>query len=416
MKVLMLLDNRFPPDIRVESEMASLLGAGHDVHLLCRDDARDAIDLPKSLSDLVVHTVTPKKDMTWWRRQVPNLPLLWFEDARWGREIRMLGRRVGPFDVIHVHDLPLVKTGLRAGRRMGAKVVADLHENYPIALPFYTRGMTLSPLSRFLLDPRRWEDYERRSVPACSAVIAVADEMKARLVSVGVPPAQITVVENFVDVERYLSYPVDPRLPEVFSDPFVITYVGGLGGSHDLETAIRAMPSVVRAIPGAVMVIVGDGHRRPALELIVAELGIAGHVRFEGWAEFASVPSYLAAADVCVLPLLQSVQTDAGLANKLFQYMLAGKPVAATACTGTRRVVEDADCGLLFPPTDSEAMAEALIRLTSVELRTRLGENGRRAVHDRYNWSRAAARLLAMYEELARPVPVIPSRLIDISG
>src|SRR5437879_314102 len=134
MRILMLLTKPFPPDIRVENEAAALLAAGHDVHLLCTADARDEIDMPGSRRDLVVHTVTPKAERTGGRRHVPNLSLLWFYDARWGREIHVLAHQLGRFDVIHVHDLPMVKTALHAARRMKAHVVADLHENYPMAL------------------------------------------------------------------------------------------------------------------------------------------------------------------------------------------------------------------------------------------------------------------------------------------
>ena len=94
-----------------------------------------------------------------------------------------LARKLGPFDAIHVHDLPLVKTALGAGKRMGARVVADLHENYPMVLPFYSSSESLSRVGRFLLDPRRWEAYERRCVPSCDATIAVTDrdEESARI-------------------------------------------------------------------------------------------------------------------------------------------------------------------------------------------------------------------------------------------
>ena len=165
MRILMLLEERFPPDIRVENEAASLLDAGHEVHLLCTEDARDKIELPASLERLVVHTTLSRRDLAGWRRRVPNVSLLWFYDARWARRIRELASDVGRFDAIHVHDLPLVRTAQRAAKRMGAVVVADLHENYPMVLPFYTTGKSLSPVGRFLVAPRRWERYEKRSAP-----------------------------------------------------------------------------------------------------------------------------------------------------------------------------------------------------------------------------------------------------------
>ena len=96
---------------------------------------------------------------------------------------------------------------------------------------------------------------------------------------------------------------------------------------------------------------------------------------------------------------LQSVQRDAALPHKLFQYMLMGKPVVASACVEMSRVIEESGCGLLFPPGDSDALAEALIRLTDAEIRAELGEHGRQAVHDRYDWSRSAVKLLEMYDK-----------------
>ena len=164
---------------------------------------------------------------------------------------------------------------------------------------------TLSRLGRFLLDPARWEKYERRSVPLSSATIVVTEEMKSRLASIGVDPEQITVVENLVDSERFLAYPLDGALQDDLRGRYVITYVGGFLSNRGLDTAIRSMAAVVRAIPEAILVLVGDGQVREQLETLTAELNLQDHVRFEGWVEFARVPSYLAASDVCIVPLDQ---------------------------------------------------------------------------------------------------------------
>ena len=62
-----------------------------------------------------------------------------------------------------------------------------------------------------LVDPKRWEKYEQARVPLCAATIAVTDRMKTRLAWIGVDPERMTVVENLVDSERFLSYPWIPR-------------------------------------------------------------------------------------------------------------------------------------------------------------------------------------------------------------
>lgn len=406
MRTLMLLQHPFPPDIRVENEVLSLLEAGHEVHLLCTGDRRGGEDLPPILDELIVHTL-PKAwdDLPIWRRRLTNLPMLWFLNPYWLREIRSLAQEHGGFDVIHVHDLPLVRTArLAARRRCGSSIIADLHENYPMALPFYKRDKALAWFHRFRFSPARWRRYERRSVPACTAVIAVVDEMKSRLEGIGVPADRITVVENYVDVERFLSYRVDGDLQVDLQDRFVITYTGVFGRTRGLDVAVRAMLRVVQAAPDALLLMVGEGPVRDELERLSVELGLAEHVRFEGRVAFERVPSYLGASDVCILPLVKTVQTDAGLAHKLFQYMLLGKPVVASDCDATRRVVTDARCGLLVPPGDSAAFANALLELRDPSLRRELGENGRRAVLDRYNWASAAERLTGLYASIQRPV------------
>jgi glycosyltransferase involved in cell wall biosynthesis len=271
-----------------------------------------------------------------------------------------------------------------------------------MALPHYTAGASLSLVTRFLVDQRRWERYEKKSVPNCSAVIAVNDEMRARLISIGVRPERVAVVENFVDLDRFLTLSASDAHVTGLEDRFVITYVGGFAAHRGLETALAAMPAVTRAVPSALLLLVGDGTNRGELEAISGRLGLDPYVRFEGWVDFGMLPTYLAHSDVGIVPATKNVQTDASLPHKLFQYMLMGKPVVASACMATSRVVRDADCGLLYPPGDSDALADALIQLTDPAVRAQLGGNGRRAVHDGYNWSVSASKMLAMYDRMQR--------------
>jgi hypothetical protein len=86
---------------------------------------------------------------------------------------------------------------------------------------------------------------------------------------------------------------------------------------------------------------------------------------------------------------------------KMFEYMAAGLPFVASDFPLWRRIVEEADCGLLADPLDTAAIAAAMRRLTAdpAEAR-RLGANGRRAVETTYNWEREREKLLAFYARL----------------
>ena len=225
--------------------------------------------------------------------------------------------------------------------------------------------------------------------------------MKSRLVSIGVDPERITVVENFVDRERFLAYPLETALLKELRGRYVITYAGNFLANRGLDTTLQAMQAVVRSAPKALLLLVGDGIARAELEELSRELGLKEHVRFEGWVEFSRVPTYLAASDVCIIPLIKTVQTDSALSHKLFQYMLMGKPVVVSRCAEMSRVIEETGCGLVFPPGDRDSLADALIDLKDEATRTRLGERGKRAVEERYNWSRSGAKLVALYATLS---------------
>jgi glycosyltransferase involved in cell wall biosynthesis len=84
------------------------------------------------------------------------------------------------------------------------------------------------------------------------------------------------------------------------------------------------------------------------------------------------------------------------LANKLFDYMAAGLPVVAVDVPPMRRVLDETDAGVLYPPDDVGALAGGIVELLNdPPRRERLGANGRRAVMTRYSWRQDEARLLA---------------------
>ena len=106
-------------------------------------------------------------------------------------------------------------------------------------------------------------------------------------------------------------------------------------------------------------------------------------------------------ADIGLIPHRITAHTSSTIPNKLFEYMLLGKPVLATDMPPVRRIIEEVDCGLVYQTP--EAGVAAILRLRDEAERRRLGENGRRAVLDRYRWDRDADELLGAMERLVRP-------------
>lgn len=392
---MVLADRDFPPDIRVEKEARSLISAGHRVFLLCvRTNER-----PKSSvwSGIEIRRIAPLPFLI--RMFNTSVYLLLMRDLQWKRAIRRLIEEHA-IEVIHVHDLPMVGTALTAARGKGVPVIADLHENYPalVRLAFARRKPRLAER---LMWPGRWERLERRWAGSCAHVLVVVAEARERLLGKGISPEKITVVENTVDVEHFLSLPIDKRLAKQFKNDFVICYAGGFSPWRGLDTAIKAMPEIVKEIPSAKLLLVGDGEMMPKLRLLTKAMGLDEEVVFTGWVEFEEFPGYVAASDVCIVPHISTEQTEATIPHKLYQYMLMGKPVVVSSCRPLRRVVEGAPCGLVFKAGDAHSFAECIFKLKDAVVRERMGKAGREAVREEYNWQQTSRNLLGVYETLS---------------
>ncbi|RMF59020.1 MAG: hypothetical protein D6746_08895, partial [Bacteroidetes bacterium] len=259
MHILMVLDHAFPPDVRVENEARSLVRAGFEVTVLAigPDDRppRDEMDGIRIVRDRLPASVRNKL-----RGLAGTVPLLTGYVAH---RIEQL-HRTFRFDALHMHDLYLFGGGLRAGRRLGLPVVGDLHENWVEALRHYAWS-TRFP-GKWVVSLPRWERLERAWVNAVDRLVVVIEEAAERNRALGVPPERITVVPNTIRREDFDRYPEEPDLIASLRSPLTITYTGGFDVHRGLASVIEAMPAVLERVPGARLVLVGDGRIRSELE------------------------------------------------------------------------------------------------------------------------------------------------------
>jgi glycosyltransferase involved in cell wall biosynthesis len=139
----------------------------------------------------------------------------------------------------------------------------------------------------------------------------------------------------------------------------------------------------------------------------VSELGLETRVRVEEWMPFAQAYERILASHIGLVLFQPGIQNHVyALPHKMFDYMLAGLPVIAPAfALEVAPIIKEADCGILIDPSDPEQIANALDRLVvNAQERKRLGENGRRAVLEQYNWEAEAEKLVNMYVELAKSI------------
>jgi glycosyltransferase involved in cell wall biosynthesis len=396
LRVGMLLDHSFPPDPRVANEARALVKAGHEIHLLClRHDPRQPAR--EVWQGVRIHRVTISR---WLYRKISAVSLdlpayRWFIRRALRRFIEQ--ERV---DVLHVHDLPMVGEGIRAARRAGIVLVADLHENWPAALQNY--GYVRRFPGRILISPARWARHEGKVLPLADRIIVVIEEARDRLVSAGLDPKRIAVVRNTVEVDDFHGFGLDAAILDRFKDRFVLSYLGGFERHRGIETAVRAIPLLTEAIPSVLLLLIGTGSTGPSLRALAERLGVTDRVVFEGYQPFRSFPSYIAASRVCLIPHLKNEHTDTTIPHKLFHYMLLARPVVTSDCRPLKRIVEETGCGVVYPSGDPAALARAIAGLTDSRISEAMGAAGRRAVHDTYNWGRDAETLTKLYEGIDR--------------
>jgi glycosyltransferase involved in cell wall biosynthesis len=173
--------------------------------------------------------------------------------------------------------------------------------------------------------------------------------------------------------------------------------VGRLSRYKGFDVLLHALADV----PDARLVIVGDGECGASLRETAATLGVASRVRFAGALDDATLLAAYAAADAFVLP---SLNRGEAFGLVLLEAMRARLPVVASAIQGSGigEVVENGDSGLLVPPGDAAALAQALAQMRNADLRTRMGARGRQRWEERFTLDRSAALWLALYANVLR--------------
>ena len=397
----MVLLTKFPPDIRVEKELRTLL-TEHEIFLLCprRGGCQDqemwnGLNVQRVFSPLA----------RWWN----NFCLMTRCFSRgWQQEIGSYIAR-NQLDALHVHDLPLLGPALRAAQPFKIPVVADLHENYPammeesLKVPL-ARCSSLGQFTvRLLASAERWKSFERKMLPRASAVITVIEEARERLVREGVRFNSIHVVANY---NQFEAADVSQGLPERVGKEdkaFRVVYAGGFDVTRDLVTVVDAAALCrKRGMARLEVILVGGvgGELEQMRGYAESKIG-DGQVKVLGWIPREEAEELMDSASVGLVPHVKSAHTDATVPHKLFQYMGRRLPVVVSNCAPLERIVSTSKCGMVYKSGDSQELSDCLWEIyRSPEKARKMGEAGKIAVAERYNWGKAGAVLLKLYQQL----------------
>jgi glycosyltransferase involved in cell wall biosynthesis len=219
--------------------------------------------------------------------------------------------------------------------------------------------------------------------------IAVSESTKSELVSMGLRADDIEIIHNGVDHDGY-----GPDESMRSDDPLIVC-VTRLKKYKGVHLLIQAMPKVKREVPNAKLVITGKGDYEPKLQALTRRLGLEDTVEFAGFVAREEKANLYRRAQVVVNP---SAKEGWGLT--VIEANACGTPVVAADAQGLRDSVKDGETGLLYPHSDTDAMADAIVKLLKDKgLRTRLGEKSL-AWSKEFTWDKAADKVEAMMERI----------------
>ncbi|MFQ5577265.1 MAG: glycosyltransferase [Anaerolineae bacterium] len=283
-------------------------------------------------------------------------------------------------DVVHTHLMDGDIVGRIAGRLAGRPTVSTLHN----ICAQYNR--------------HRWDRKQLGRLTArylATRLVAVADFVGQSFVEGwNIPPERISTIYNATQIERFLAVEAGTG-PGAAQTGLTVTTVGSLIPQKGHHILLQAAAQILQRRPGIRFLIVGEGELGPSLRQMAAGLGLAGRVTFTGLRN--DIPQILARSDIFVLPSLWE-----GLPVSAIEAMAAARPVVLTDVGGNRELVEPDRHGLIVPPNNPGALAEALLALLNdPSRRLAMGHAARARAEQTFNFERFISQYQALYRAVA---------------
>lgn len=393
-KILYLWDADYPWDIRVSKVTRALSKKGFGVSVVCRNLKR----LPtfEVIDDVKFYRLLTFKNKS--INYFLSFPL--FFNFLWLNKLYSVTKKENPQAII-VRDLPLAITAIIIGKVFKLPIIIDMAENYPAMIK------DMSDYGKF-----KWTNFiirnayfaklvERISIRRIDRFIVVTEENKRRLVQNRVPASNIYIACNTPDLEECKAFngSISEDEKSFFKGQFTIIYVGGLGPIRGLEMVVEAMTEIIKQIPHVHLLIIGKGEKRALLEYSAKQNNVSDHVTFKGWINFKLVPQYINCAKVGIVPHRLTEHTNTTIPNKIFDYMAFGLPVIASNTEPMERIIRKTKGGIIFEAGNKDDFVRAVLQVYK-DTENKLGQAGKKAVEEEYNWENDSNVILKMINDL----------------
>jgi len=289
-------------------------------------------------------------------------------------------------DIYHFHDPELLPWMVKLKKKTGACVIYDVHEDVPrqILSKEYIPKYFKKIFSLIV------EILENFWIHQLNFIITATDPIRERLVKHN---PNITSIKNYISI-KYIK----PN--KKYNNIFKIIFVGTIYKERGLLELIKALNSI-NDFP-IELLLYGQVEKKFLAELYKKN-NHKKMVKYGGLLFYTDVIKKIREANIgfiCDYPIKRHME---GLPVKLFEYMAGGTPVICSNFHSWRKIVEDNNCGICVDPLNPKEMAEAIKYLIKHPNEAKkMGENGKKAILEKYNWENEAKKLLKIYKELTK--------------
>ncbi len=338
------------PSVHTQKWASYFVQRGHRVHIISFR--------PSSIDGAEVHYITSR---------IPSKLKYLFNIRR----VRDIVHSLKP-DILHAHYLT------------SYGFLSALSRFHPLVMTAHGSDLLISPRKSLILN-----QLVRYALGKADLVTTVAEHMAEELVKLGVPRDKILVFQYGVDRDVFKCRGKEP------SEPIVLS-TRKLEPVYNLQLLLRATPYVLKEIPSARFLILGEGYQKEELQRISEELKVEDRVEFRGEVDHNVIPDYLESSPIYVSTCLSD-----GTSMSLLEAMAVGTFPIVISIPGNREWIEDGRNGFLIPPDSPQILAERIVRaLRDRNLREDAKKINSKLIDLRGDWKNNMRRMEEAYLEL----------------
>ena len=357
-------------------EAKTLANAGYDVTLIAQHDKNETVDRIK-----IIALQKPKNRI----ERFLKLDYLTYKKA--------LQQKA---DIYHFHDPELLPWALKLKKKTKAKIIYDIHENIPGQI------MNKEWIPRILrkLFSFIYKKIEKKIIPNFDHIILAEDSYKEYYSR----DLNKTVIKNYPIISEK---GVKKTQNKEFGTPKLV-YVGGISKNRGIFEILESVIILKKNLPETKLIIAGKIplELESKIKKIIKINSLKDNIELLGRINYTKIQHIFFESNIGLCILRPIPNYISSLPTKLLEYMTAGLPVIVSDFPINSKLINKEGCGLTVDPKKPEEIAKAIEYLIEHPNEAKkMGENGRKAVLEKYNWDIEAKKLLEVYKNLTLSKP-----------